>query len=228
MPDYPVPWYPSGLKKLAGSPPDPKTLFDIVWEVVKECGEEERHFNNLQSVYRGIASTWLLGTFGAVGYLLFNKDSGQSEHHELLASLICLAGAFGVAMLWMLDLGVYHRLLVAVFEEGHELEKEFPWLPRFRTNMAVRPRQQEDPVLRKLGYYYLGTIGVVLIAALWFAQSSRIYCPTAPLVLVLCLWLAEVAGVIVLFVKTTRDPANATSPNAPVKECEGKPAAKQA
>ncbi len=219
-------YYPSGLKDLAGSTTDQKT-FEMVWAVVKECGEEERHFNNLQGVYRSIASTWLLGTFGAVGYLLFNKEPSPKDHHELLASLICLAGAFGVSMLWMLDLGVYHRLLVAVFEEGHELENEFQWLPRFRTNMAVRQRLQEDPVLKKLGYYYLGTIGVVLIAALWFALSSHIYCPTAQLVLVLCLWLAEVIGVLVLFVKTTRDPANATPPNEPSKECRGKPEAQR-
>lgn len=46
------------------APNSSKDLFDCVWKIVQECGEEERHFNQLQSVYRGIASSWLLATFG--------------------------------------------------------------------------------------------------------------------------------------------------------------------
>jgi hypothetical protein len=94
-------------------------LFNRIWSVVEECGEEERHFNNLQSVYRGIASTWLLATFGAVGFLLFNKD-GELIHPGIAAA-VCFAGTFGIVLIWKLDLDVYHRLLVAVFREGQSL-----------------------------------------------------------------------------------------------------------
>src|SRR5690348_6386881 len=91
-------------------------LFGRVWDIVKECGEEERHFNQLQSVYRGIASTWLLATLGAVGYLLFSKDTRGTDprYIHLFSSVICFLGACGIGLIWVLDLRVYHRLLVAV------------------------------------------------------------------------------------------------------------------
>src|SRR5207245_826392 len=108
----------------------PKDFFEAVWAIVKECGEEERHFNQLQSVYRGLASTWILATFGAVGYLLFNKEIRRSDlqsDHYLIAGIICLLGGVGISLVWMLDLRVYHKLLIAVFEEGRALEDAFSW-----------------------------------------------------------------------------------------------------
>ena len=148
---------------------DGHSLFDRVWSIVKECGEEERHFNQLQSVYRGIASTWLLATFAAVGYLLFSKDtqSTGNQMRHLFSALICLLGAWGIGLIWPLDLKVYHRLLVAVFEEGRKLENEFDWLPRLRTNMYRIERKQNksrDPIREMLAAYYVGTVTVCLFA----------------------------------------------------------------
>ena len=146
-----------------------KDLFDRAWRVVQECGEEERHFNQLQSVYRGVASTWLLATFAAVGYLLFDKDGRLS--HPGVSAVVCFAGAFGIGLIWNLDLNVYHRLLVAVFTEGHALEKHFTFLPKFRTNMFEVGRQAGnlDPIRKRLTRYYVGTASVPVLAGLFFA-----------------------------------------------------------
>jgi hypothetical protein len=155
-------------------------LFNRIWSVVEECGEEERHFNNLQSVYRGIASTWLLATFGAVGFLLFNKD-GELIHPGIAAA-VCFAGTFGIVLIWKLDLDVYHRLLVAVFREGQSLEVEFPWLPRFRTNMVNIGRkpgdQTADLIRRRLAWYYVCTALVPMGAGtfFWFMSLVTNHC----------------------------------------------------
>lgn len=145
------------------APPPNKDIFESVWKIVQECGEEERHFNQLQSVYRGIASTWLLATFGAVGYLLFDKNGAVA--HPRLAAMVCMLGTFGVALLWMLDLSVYHRLLVSAFDEGKALEDHFLWLPRIRTNMLT---YTHSAVRRHLALYYLFTTLGPLLAGIGF------------------------------------------------------------
>jgi hypothetical protein len=131
-------------------------LFTRVWNMVTEFGEEERHFNGLQSTYRSLASTWLLATFGAVGFLL-SERMGAGKDSKLLIAAVGLASCLGIALLWTLDLLVYHRLLQAVFAEGVALEKAFGWLPPFRQGMLKAHR---GGVLRKLVWFYLGSCSV--------------------------------------------------------------------
>jgi hypothetical protein len=129
-----------------------KDIFDNVWKIVQECGEEERHFNTLQSVYRGVASSWLLATFGAVGFLLFDKDGHIA--HPWMAAAVCILGSFGVSLLWMLDLHIYHRLLVAAFDQGLALESKFKWLPQIRNTML---KHTKGAVRKRLAWYYFFT-----------------------------------------------------------------------
>ena len=49
-------------------------VYDRVWKFVVEAGLQERHFNQLQTEYRKLASTWLLAAFGAIGLLLTNSS----------------------------------------------------------------------------------------------------------------------------------------------------------
>ena len=42
---------------------------DEVWRMLLELGVQERHFNELESRYRTLASTWLLATFAALGFI---------------------------------------------------------------------------------------------------------------------------------------------------------------
>ncbi len=140
-----------------------KDAFENVWKIVQECGEEERHFNTLQSVYRGVASTWLLATFGAVGYLMFNKEVSAPTW---VAPAICILGTLGVSLLWVLDLHVYHRLLVAAFKQGYELEEKFAWLPQMRRTMTT---STHSSVRRRLAtYYFLTTMGPAVAGIVLF------------------------------------------------------------
>src|SRR5207245_7332708 len=58
-------------------------------EVYKELGTYERHFNQMQSVCRSLASTWLLATFAGIGYIFekFTANYG-STGVRLAAALV--------------------------------------------------------------------------------------------------------------------------------------------
>jgi hypothetical protein len=123
-------------------------------EVYKELGTYERHFNQMQSVYRGLASTWLLATFAGIGYVFHESSTTLTTcptfggiDVRLAASMISLAGGTGIFLLWIIDVMVYHKLLVAVTEECKTLEEDGtpPLLPR------LRERMQSDTVSRLFG-----------------------------------------------------------------------------
>lgn len=131
------------------------------WSALGEIGAYERHFNELQSKYRALASTWLLATFGAVGFVL-SQDSLQLPFDRLAgASALALAGAIGIALLWNLDLMVYHRLLDAVFVAALEVEARNTAIPPIRTNM-VRAAEYKG-VLPRVVWFYMCGVGVLLL-----------------------------------------------------------------
>lgn len=79
---------------------DPLSKADCI-EAYKEFGDYERHFNQMQSVCRGFASTWLLATFGGIGYALWNKEFSVSlvGARTTAASVVALAGGTGIFLL---------------------------------------------------------------------------------------------------------------------------------
>ncbi len=148
---------------------DPKDP-EFIWKMVQECGEQERHFNTLQGAYRGLASSWLLAMFAGIGFIL--EKSGIEPKHVLVAiSGACVA--CGIGLLWMLDIMVYHRLLLAAFVAGEELEKAYPWLPQVRKHM--RGGGKHDAARRCSTWFYIGLAFVaVLVCAVEAAHSCLI------------------------------------------------------
>jgi len=133
---------------------DQKT-FDRIWKIVLEIGEQERHFNDLQARYRNMASVWLLATFSAIGFVI-SKTISIDVDQEILIAIIAAAGGIGIALLWVVDLLVYHRLLDSCFIEGLILEEQYPWLPPLRNNM-MNTQRGEGVLFRVVGFY-LGPI----------------------------------------------------------------------
>ncbi len=156
--------FPGGLMSMTA---EESETFERAWKIVEECGEEERHFNQLQGIYRGLASTWILATLGAVGYLFLNKGTltdiaGLSPF--LVASMVCLLGAVGVSLISIVDLTIYHKLLLDVFNRGFELEEHFKWLPQYRHSMA----REKYSVTGKSIVYYTCTVCVPLSISCFF------------------------------------------------------------
>ena len=136
---------------------------DLVWKIYVELGAMERHFNELQSRYRALASTWLLAAFGGIGFVLTTELSFVTLPAEWAVALVGLAAAAGVYLLWMLDLLVYHRLLDAAFVEAWRLEERHPWLPQVRAGMMKL--QNAVGVLRYVRLFYLTGFGLMATIA---------------------------------------------------------------
>ena|ERR1700674_537586 len=124
-------------------PPQPPNWPDP-WSTITEIGLQERAFNTLQATYRTLASTWLLATFGAVGFVWSSRAVVTLPVPiEVVVLFIGVAGAVGITLVWLLDLMVYHRLLEVVFWTGLAVELEHAEIPPMRIHMyalgAVTP-----------------------------------------------------------------------------------------
>jgi hypothetical protein len=117
---------------------------------------------------RALASTWLLATFGALGFILSSTLS-TAVPREVIALALGIAGAIGIFLLWILDLLVYHRLLDASFTEALKLEARFPQLPQVRRCMVNSQPNGQTPFYEK--WFYIGGIAApVLISGVLFVH----------------------------------------------------------
>jgi|GEM_PF-2082590 len=137
-----------------------KELFERVMRLVEQITSQENHFNDLQTQYRKLASTWLLASFAACGYILKSSDLPYNEWYFVFG--IAMAASVGLSILWMLDLTVYQRLLAAYFLQGVKLELEYyQWLTPSRINIVRSQRTGE--VTSKMQYFYFFSIAVLQI-----------------------------------------------------------------
>ncbi|MFZ6013813.1 MAG: cupin domain-containing protein, partial [Bacteroidota bacterium] len=129
-----------------------------ILDLIKEIGEQERHFNTLTGTYKAMASTWLLAVFGGIGFVLANKI----EPWLLYTAGIGIAGSMGILLLWIIDLRVYQQLLNAAFVEGQQLEYKHRWLPPIRKGMEESVKT--GSVTTNISWFYvLGVCAPLLI-----------------------------------------------------------------
>ena len=134
--------------------------FNRVWEIMKEVSAAERHFNELETKYRILASQWLLASFAGIGFVLTAKTDLPFNNLWVVIG-ICLVSAVGIFQLWRMDLIVYHQLLHAAFSEGVKLENTFPFLPQIKNQMLHS--QKGSDVTKSLVYYYSGSVSLLLV-----------------------------------------------------------------
>jgi len=166
-------------------------LFEQVWALAKELNGREKHFNDLQSRYRTLASTWLLAAFGGIGFVLSTKLEAPISS-QLIVMSIALAGSAGIMLLWVLDVLVYHDLLVAGYVLGKQLEEVFTWIPPVRK--SFRELTQGPAVRWYIAAFYISGITILcLIAAvsswclwIWFRILVILYWLT--LVVLIVVW----------------------------------------
>lgn len=83
----------------------------------------------MQTGYRITASSWLLASFAAIGFLL-SKDNILPFDHLLGVVYTCILGIIGLYLLWYADTFVEELLLDINVVEALRLEKKHPWLPQ--------------------------------------------------------------------------------------------------
>ncbi len=139
-------------------------------KIAAELWAAERHFNSMQNHCRTMASTWLLAAFGAIGFIQVQN----LDRPNLLAAAVAIAAAFGIFLLWILDVKVWHRLLLANYEEGRDLERQNAFLPQVRKRM--RDSRAWWPVRVHISVFYAGGVGLLLIIAgfcvRWHLQAT--------------------------------------------------------
>jgi hypothetical protein len=146
---------------------------ELVWKMVAEMFAGERHFNAMQNHCRTLASTWLLAAFAGIGFV-HTKDQFSDAHSA--AALIAIATAIGVFLIWIIDVKIWHRLLLAYTLAGHLLEAENEWLPPVRAN--IRASSGWLPVRVHLSLFYaVGVIVLSAISAFSFWSSSSLLTP---------------------------------------------------
>jgi hypothetical protein len=138
----------------------PELLFRRVWEYTKAFDDREKHFNDLQSRYRALASTWLLAAFGGIGFVL-STDLKMAVPKDAIVAGIAVVGALGIALLWVVDVLVYHELLIASHVAGQQLEKALSWLPPIRTHFSVKKKHW--PVRKYIALFYVAGVNVLCL-----------------------------------------------------------------
>jgi membrane protein YdbS with pleckstrin-like domain len=150
--------------------------FQRVWEVMKETYKTERHFNELETQYRILASQWLLGAFAGIGFVIVS-DPKLSFDKLWLVVAICLISIVGIYQLWRMDIVIYHKLLHATFEVGLELEAEYQFLPKIKTRMKNSvPGKSASNVL--FYYYYISIVffsAVGLGVSVYLLTAKNLY-----------------------------------------------------
>lgn len=130
--------------------------------------EAEQHFNNVQSAYRGLASTWLLAAFAGMGFVLTKDDP------RLLVQMTAVAAATGIGVLWMLDQLAYLQLLNTSYDEARKWEKRYPALPQVRQS-----RKNLLPVGQLTAVFYLLLMVAPLLAGLLLhapKEAGSLFC----------------------------------------------------
>lgn len=149
-----------------------------IMDIYKQIGDQERHFNELEKSYRLLSSQWLLASLGAIGFLLqTDKFADMAVYKGMLIGGIGLASNFGIFLLWLIDIRVYHKLLNCVFLQGVKLEQENTWLPRIRTDMILS--QQSGDVVNSTALFYIGSCSLLSVIATiafctYFAQNTAL------------------------------------------------------
>lgn len=106
--------------------------FERYWKL----SEMEERYNSSSAGIRTLASAWLLGALGAVGWLISTYD-GTAWPLPLGVLIIVLMslGNAGIVTLWVMDQLVFHRLLDSVFLVGLKMEFDDPEIPPIRSMM---------------------------------------------------------------------------------------------
>jgi hypothetical protein len=177
-----------------------KDLFEKVMRLTEQISSQENHFNDLESNYRKLTSTWLLASLGACGYVL---TAHLDVDKWAIIAAIGASASLGIGVLWILDLDVYHRLLNCYFMQGLWLESQYSdWLYPVRIEMILS--QETKDVSAKVRYYYIISVSLLLVItvfAVWNIKipsySLFIKCMATGLVAVLTLvifWVHAIRG----------------------------------
>jgi hypothetical protein len=173
---------------------------DVI-QLLGQIGDQEKHFNYLETQYRLMASGWLLASFGGIGFLL-EDNIHLPVHPGILIGLIGAVGCAGITLLWLLDIKIYHKLLNCVFLQGIYLENTYPFLPKIRTDMLMS--QETGDVIASTSLFYQGSASLLIFTSAF--GFSMFFNEIISLGLVIILALSLWALLMIYMYKATKSP----------------------
>jgi hypothetical protein len=178
-------------------------------EMLKLITSAENHFNNLCFNIRALSSTWLLATFGGIGWIL--KDLPETGGNLLINKIdlitgLCLCCSLGIFVLWILDLKIYQQLLHVWFEarEMYEDGEEFPHLRQKMQDLFSTGRASEY-----IKFYYMTTCSAPLLFNIYIMNATH----SESTVLLLVLLVLVALNVVIYFLTPSKGKKEETSVN---------------
>ncbi len=169
----------------------PKTIIYGLHTVLTEF---ERHFENISTKYKYMALTWLLATFGGIGFLMSSEINGLLFNHFIGIIVISLIGLIGISLIWHLDMNVYHRFWSAILIEEILMEERYAYLLQSRRIAFLIDESRERIFSQGLLYLVANTLSLITIGISFiflFEQNIKIsiIISTATLFVITIMWL---------------------------------------
>lgn len=145
---------------------------NFILESYEVLQKAEIHFCNLQYKYREYTIYWVMGIFGAIGFLMSKKTSALPVNEFFLISCITIAGSVAIALIWSIDILLYQKLLDTVFIQELEMERKYSFLPQVRHKMLFL--SQDISSIKIQSTFYIGIISMCLLSSFFTIFYSEI------------------------------------------------------
>jgi len=122
-----------------------------------------KHFEMMQTYFRIMTSSILLGCFVAMGFIFSSAGTHIPFERSLAQIFISLIGIGAMITLWRLDLIFYERLLTCNFYEALKLEEKHSFLPKVHHNILYKFEHYDKP--STIVYYYIGCISTLVLTS---------------------------------------------------------------
>lgn len=122
-----------------------------------------RHHGYLQTNYRMMTSTWLLGTFAGIGFLMSSFNTLPFDH-LIGVACACIIGIVGIYLLWYADTFIQELLLDINVVEGLILERKYKWLPQIHHTFLHLYKNSNARFVKVL--FFIGCKGILVFVFL--------------------------------------------------------------
>lgn len=126
----------------------------LIYGIYTKLIDDIKHFDSIQAIYRTTASTFLLATFVAIGFLFSSKSVVLPIDNLIIVIFVCLMSLGAISTICFLDLIFQERLVISCFSELYKLESLYSWLPQSHRYMLSNGNHPGGTT-RKI-FFYIG------------------------------------------------------------------------
>jgi len=123
-----------------------------IYGLYSQLIEGIKHYDNIQTICRSMASTLLLASFAVIGFLFTLKANVLHIDNLICVIFTGVLSLVGITALGLLDLVFQERLLIANFVSAVHLEDCHKWLPSAHNNMLQKGSHHGSPIRKAIFY----------------------------------------------------------------------------